>query len=151
MSEHHDPTPHRIVVGVDGSPSSQEALAWAIRQAKAVGATVDACTAWEYPQFYGSMGWSFPDGTAADLTDAAERVLHDALARAGAPETEVDVPTCVVYGTPAQVLLDAAKGAELLVVGSRGHGGFTGALLGSVGQHCVQHAPCPVVVVRHGT
>ena len=148
MSEHRDPTPHRIVVGVDGSASSQQALTWAVRQARATGAIVDACTAWEYPQFYGSMGWTFPDGTDAELGAAAERVLRDALAKATDPGMDVGVHTSVVYGTPAQVLLDAAKGAELLVVGNRGHGGFTGALLGSVSQHCVQHAPCPVVIVR---
>ncbi|WP_317620853.1 universal stress protein [Streptomyces sp. CBMA123] len=61
----------------------------------------------------------------------------------------VEIRTRVQEGGAAACLLDAARGAELLVVGSRGHGGFTGALLGSVGQHCVQHAPCPVVVVRH--
>lgn len=151
MSERGDPTPHRIVVGVDGSPSSQEALVWAIRQAKATGATVEACTAWEYPQFYGSIGWSFPDGTYAELAAAAQQVLRDALARAVEQGVEADVHSSVGYGTPAQVLLDAAKEAELLVVGNRGHGGFTGVLLGSVSQHCVQHAQCPVVIVRHGT
>jgi nucleotide-binding universal stress UspA family protein len=54
----------------------------------------------------------------------------------------------VVQGHPAQVLLDASAGAELLVIGSRGHGGFVGAMLGSVGQHCVHHATCPVVIIR---
>ncbi len=151
MSHHQDPTQHRIVVGVDGSDSSQEALRWAVGQAKATGATVDACTAWEYPQFYGSMGWSFPDGTDVELASAARQVLDGAVARATRPGEHDAVHTSVAYGTPAQVLLNAAKGARLLVVGNRGHGGFTGALLGSVSQHCVQHAPCPVVIVRGET
>ena len=60
----------------------------------------------------------------------------------------VDIRPVVVEDNPARALLDAAKGADLLVVGSRGHGGFTEALLGSVGQHCVHHAECPVVVIR---
>jgi nucleotide-binding universal stress UspA family protein len=104
----------RIVVGVDGSPSSIGALRWAIRQAELTGADVEAVIAWHYPIATGGYGWA-PTGMA----------------------TSFDF-------NPAQVLLGASDGADLLVVGSRGHGGFTEALLGSVSQHCVHHARCPV-------
>lgn len=78
-------------------------------------------------------------------------MLEEAIAGAGALPPGVKIQPTVRQGNAAQVLLEDAKGAELLVVGSRGHGGFTEALLGSVGQHCVHHATCPVVVIRDGT
>ncbi|PWI44735.1 universal stress protein [Streptomyces sp. ICBB 8177] len=140
----------RIVVGVDGSSTSKDALRWALRQARVTGATVEAVTAWEYPQFYGSMGWSPPE-TDPELERAARKVLADAIAEVASEEPGVEVRPVVAYGVPAAILLEAAKDAALLVVGNRGHGGFTGALLGSVGQHCVQHASCPVVIIRERT
>ena len=145
--EHH--TGSRIVAGVDGSPSSMSALRWAIRQAALTGATVDAVMAWHYPVAAGGYGWA-PTGMEGtfDFRDNAEKTIADAISSAVAPGTDVPVRARVVEGIPAQVLLDAADGADLLVVGSRGHGGFTEALLGSVSQHCVHHAHCPVVVIR---
>ncbi|QHC23014.1 universal stress protein [Streptomyces sp. GS7] len=139
----------RIVVGVDGSESSEEALRWAVRQAELTDSTVDAVTAWEYPPLYGSIGWiDAPQELASDMKAAASQALDHAVKEAVAPEQQARIHSVLAYGTPAAVLLDQARGADLLVVGSRGHGGFAGALLGSVGQHCTQHAPCPVVVVR---
>jgi nucleotide-binding universal stress UspA family protein len=138
----------RIVVGVDGSAGSTVALAWAMRQARLTDAAVEAVSAWVDPTLLGyGYGASvvFEGDTYPVL---AEKTLADTVAevteRAGGPVT---VLTRVVHGHPAQVLTAAAAGAELLVVGSRGHGAFAGMLLGSVSQHCVQHAPCPVVVV----
>ena len=137
----------RIVVGVDGSPSSIKALRWAIRQAKLTGAEVEAVTAWSYPSGY---GWApFSDG-AVDLEGDAGKILAEALAEVSGIAPDVVVEPLVVYGHAADVLVRAAKGADLLVVGSRGHGGFAGMLLGSVSQHCVHHAPCPVLVLRDG-
>jgi len=82
------------------------------------------------------------------IAGAAEKILAEAVADVAGPEQESPpVVTRIAEGPPAQVLLNAATGAELLVVGSRGHGTFAGMLLGSVSQHCVQHAPCPVVVI----
>ena len=147
MTNGHPPTP-RIVVGVDGSASSTQALEWAIRHAESTGGEVSAVTAWEYPQFYGSMGWMPPENEEGTVEQAARKVLADSIADTAGPEPAVTVHGTVAYGAAAPVLLKEAEGASLLVVGSRGHGGFAGALLGSVGQHCVQHAPCPVVVVR---
>jgi len=142
-------TESRVVVGVDGSPSSLSALRWAIRQAGLTGVTVDAVIAWHYPVPTGGYGWA-PTSMAAsfDFKQNAEQTLAEAIGEAAVPASLVPVRAVVAEGNPASVLLDAAEGAELLVVGSRGHGGFTEALLGSVGQHCVHHAPCPVVVVR---
>ena len=145
--EHH--TGPRIVAGVDGSPSSLSALRWAIRQAALTSAAVDAVIAWHYPAAAVGYGWA-PSGPDAgfDFRETAEKTLSDAIASAVDPGSDVGVRPRVVEGNPAQVLLDASEDADLLVVGSRGHGGFTGALLGSVSQHCVHHAHCPVVVIR---
>jgi len=139
----------RIVAGVDGSPSSVSALRWAIRQAELTGAAVDAVIAWHYPVPAGGYGWA-PTGMEGsfDFKENAEKVLADAIGTAYDPGSGVRVRARAVEGNAAQVLLDASDGADLLVVGSRGHGGFTEALLGSVSQHCVHHAHCPVVVIR---
>jgi len=139
MNAEHE---HRIVVGVDGSPSSKAALAWAIGQAKLTGAVVEAVTAWDYPATYGYAA-AVVD---VDWEGLAAQVLRDAVAEV-APDAAA-IMQRVSEGNAAQVLLDASAGADLLVVGSRGHGGFVEALLGSVSQHMVHHATCPVVVIR---
>ncbi|MFE6691796.1 universal stress protein [Streptomyces sp. NPDC057743] len=142
----------RIVVGVDGSDSSKEALRWAVRQAELTDSTVCPVTAWEYPPLYGSIGWiDAPRELAADVKNAAGQTLDQTIKDVVPPEQMARVCGGLAYGTPVAVLLDQARDADLLVVGSRGHGGFAGALLGSVSQHCTQHAPCPVVVVREKT
>jgi len=145
--EHH--TGSRIVAGIDGSSSSVSALRWAIRQAELTDATVEAVIAWHYPMPTGGYGWA-PTGmaTSFDFKENAAKVLAEAINTACGPGGNAPVDARVVEGNPAQVLLDASDGADLLVVGSRGHGGFTEALLGSVGQHCVHYARCPVVVIR---
>ncbi|MCU7826435.1 universal stress protein [Kitasatospora sp. DSM 101779] len=137
----------RIVVGVDGSPASEEALRWAVRHAALVGGTVDAVIAWEYPASY---GWPAPILEGFDFEDNARRCLAGAVTAVtgGTPDGDAPIRQLVVQGHPAAALLDASEEADVLVVGNRGHGGFTEALLGSVGQHCVHHGRCPVVVVR---
>jgi nucleotide-binding universal stress UspA family protein len=139
----------RIVAAVDGSPSSMSALRWAIRQAGLTGAAVDAVIAWHYPPAAGGYGWA-STGTEEgfNFQKNAEVTLAGAINSTPEPGNGVPVRARVVEGNAAQVLLDASDGADLLVVGSRGHGGFTEALLGSVSQHCVHHAHCPVVVIR---
>jgi len=140
----------RIVVGVDGSENAKTALRWAIGQARLTDAALDAVTAWQDPAMSGfSYGWSpmlFDGDSIATLT---EKTLDETVAEVTGHDDGPPVPinTRVVQGHPAQVLLSAASGAHLLVLGSRGHGTFAGILLGSVSQHCVQHAPCPVVIV----
>jgi nucleotide-binding universal stress UspA family protein len=139
----------RIVAGVDGSSSSMSALSWAIRQAGLTGSAVDAVITWQYPAAGVGFGWA---PTVADqgydFREIAEKVLTDAISSTLDPASDVSVRAHVLQGNPAQVLIEAAAGADLLVVGSRGHGGFAEALLGSVSQHCVQHASCPVVIIR---
>jgi nucleotide-binding universal stress UspA family protein len=141
----------RIVVGVDGSPSSKSALAWAVEQAGRTGATVEAVIAWHYPVMVGGMPFA-PIGVieGEGFGDSAAQVLSETIAATVDPDGPVKVSSVVREGNAAQVLLDETKGAALLVVGSRGHGGFTEAMLGSVSQACVHHAQCPVVIVRAG-
>jgi nucleotide-binding universal stress UspA family protein len=147
MSAQDYPEGPRIVAAVDGSDSSLSALRWAIRQAGLTGAAVDAVAAWHYP--VSSYGY-VPVGDAEDydFQKITEKVLSDAISGSLEPGSDVRVRSHAVEGHAAQVLIDASDGADLLVVGSRGHGGFTEALLGSVSQHCVHYAHCPVVVIR---
>jgi nucleotide-binding universal stress UspA family protein len=139
----------RIVVGVDGSPSSRAALRWAVRQAKFTGGTIDAVIAWQIPVMLESYSWA-PIGAeeAIDFGAEAKKTIEAVISEDVAPADQHLVTSHVVNGHPAQVLLDAASGADLLVVGSRGHGAFAEALLGSVGQYCVHHAHCPVLIIR---
>lgn len=134
-----------IVVGIDGSPSSLAALRWALDQAERTGATLRAVHAWERPSAWGQPVPVYPGDHLE--RDADER-LAQIIEAATADRRPVEVSRMVVKGDPASALLDESEGADLLVVGSRGHGGFAGALLGSVSQKCVHHATCPVVVVR---
>ncbi|MFJ2302060.1 universal stress protein [Streptomyces sp. NPDC087787] len=139
----------RIVVGVDGSEPSKAALRWAVSQARLTGGVVDAVIAWDFPTPW--FGLTPPTDTdPTDYQKQARKILDQAIDEAlgPGPGRPVDLRPVSAHGHPAAVLLDAAEGAQLLVVGNRGRGGFSEALLGSVGQHCVQHAPCPVVVVR---
>jgi nucleotide-binding universal stress UspA family protein len=135
----------RIVVGVDGSAPSKAALAWAVSQARLTGATVEAIIAWEYPM---TFGYPALEALTVDFRGIAGQVLARTIAQVAVPGQPVTITSTVSEGNAARVLLDAAAEADLLVVGSRGHGGFVGALLGSVGQHCVHYATCPVVVIR---
>lgn len=141
----------RIVVGVDGSASSRSALRWAVRQAELTGGTVDAVISWQIPAAVTGFGWTVPLPDTS-FEDIAKQALAEAISDVTGPgeDHEVRVRPLVVHGLPAQVLIDASADADLLVVGSRGHGGFTEALLGSVGQHCVQHAHSPVLITRGG-
>ncbi len=137
----------RVVVGVDGSSGAQAALEFAVAEAALRGASVHAVHSWQCPVSDG--GWVVP---VTEYETYARGVLADAVARAAPAEvhrlTEPPVTSDLQEGHPAERLLAAARGAALLVVGSRGHGGFVGLLLGSVSQYCITHATCPVVVVR---
>jgi len=137
----------RIVVGIDGSGPSKAALRWAIHQAKLTGSSVDAVTAWRYPSTYGITPGS---ESALDFEMNAKSALVEALAEVSGQEPDVPVRPLLAEGAAADVLLHESKGADLLVVGSRGHGGFASALLGSVSMYCVLHAHCPVLVLRDG-
>ncbi len=144
------PAPGRVVVGVDGSPCSAQALLWALRQAVLTGASVDVLACWQRPMsMAGAAG--FGPYVEVDLTDEMTEVLAKAVAAGVVDVAGADALTVrsrVVEAHPARALLDAAVGADLLVVGSRGHGELSGLLLGSTGLHCATHAACPVLVVR---
>lgn len=133
-----------IVVGVDGSPASAQALRWAVSMAKLTGEEVHAVTAWMPPTAY---GWG-PVIDEVDWEENGRTVLAEAVKDALDGEDAGRVRQDVVRGHPAQVLIDAARDAALLVVGNRGHGGFAGMLLGSVSRHVSAHARCPVLVVH---
>ena len=137
-------TAPRIVVGVDGYESSTAALRWAIHQANLTGAVVEAVTAWHIPV---GTGW-LPPADMPDYQGDAAAILTESITEMYAIDPDVVVCPRVVRGDAGRVLVDAAEGADLLVVGCRGHGGLTEALLGSVGQFCVHYAPCPVVIMR---
>jgi nucleotide-binding universal stress UspA family protein len=139
-----------IVVGIDGSKGSSEALRWAIAESRLRSLPVRAVHAWSYnqplvPSFVGYPYSAETFGNAIDDRWQAEQRLERATSELG---QEHEIERVVVEGSAAQVLIDAVGEADLLVVGSRGHGGFTNLLLGSVSQQCAQHAPCPVVIVR---
>ena len=134
-----------VVVGVDGSPSSHDALRWAVRYAELIGAEVIAVAAWELPHAY---GWSAPSVDPAFDRNADELGLTEQVEQVVGASAAARVRTRMVQGNPVEVLLAESEGAEALVVGSRGLGGFRRALLGSVSQQCATHARCPVVIVR---
>jgi nucleotide-binding universal stress UspA family protein len=138
-----------IVVGVDGSDGSLDALQYAIDEARSHGADVEAVSAWHVPTMIYTGGYipMPPDPTGFER--ATKAALDKALSEVAAETDGVEITPVVREGQAAEVLVEAAKSADLLVVGSRGRGGFTGLLLGSVSQQCAQHAPCPVVVVPH--
>jgi nucleotide-binding universal stress UspA family protein len=142
-----------IIVGVDGSAESIEALRWAIAEARLRETAVRAVHAWRYPlatagdPFFGPAFDPLPL-EPSELRELAASGLAEAVGRATADPHAVEQE--VVEGHPAEELVRAAKDADMLVVGSRGHGGFSELLLGSVSHACAHHATCPVVIVRGG-
>lgn len=150
-----------VVVGVDGSATSVEALRWALRHAAMLSAPVHVVVAWEQPVGYGAVPPLGAPGVAYRVTastepledvsvaarEGAEHVAQEALARAGAASALVPLESLVVEGPAGPLLVDRSGEAEVLVVGASGHGAFMGLVLGSVAQHVTTHARCPVVVV----
>jgi nucleotide-binding universal stress UspA family protein len=137
----------RIVAAVDGSDTGRSALGWAVEEARVHGARVIAVHAWSEPP----VGTYSLDAFAVDpevFRLAAQEVLdHDVAEVTGAGDEAPEIESRLVQGGASGVIIDAASGADLVVVGSRGRGGFAGLLLGSVSQQVVHHAPCPVVVI----
>jgi nucleotide-binding universal stress UspA family protein len=137
----------KIVVGVDGSGGSIRALAWALEEALHRGAHVEVVHTWQLPYIGVEAVMASVALREGDFEVAASALLDVTIAQVGPLPLGVQVERVVVHGPAAQVLKERAKDADLLVVGSRGRGGFAGLLLGAVSQQCAQHAPCPVVVV----
>ncbi len=138
-------TAARIVVGIDGSASSKAALRWAAQYAKLTGLPIAAVTVWSFPV---SWGWSPPWPQEFSPEQNARAVLEETISEVLGAGPGVAVEILVLEGHPAPVLVEQSRSAELLVVGSRGHGEFFGMLLGSVSEFLTAHAHCPVVVVR---
>lgn len=132
----------RVIVGVDGSKASKRALRWTADYAVATGAHIEAIAVWEMPATYGWISG------AVDETplEAAHKGLASVVTEVVGAEPRVELT--VARGHAAHALVEASKRADLLVLGSRGMGGFKGMLIGSVSHYCVQHADCPVVVFR---
>lgn len=138
-----------IVVGVDGSPGAARAVEWAAGEAKLRGTGLTLVHAWHIP---GAVTMTAAGATAAEwqvVEDAAHAVLDEMAEDAFG--YGVEVKAVLVQAQAAPALIEQAAGADLLVVGTRGRGGFAGLLLGSVSQAVAHHAPCPVVVVPPGT
>jgi nucleotide-binding universal stress UspA family protein len=139
-----------IVVGVDGSTSARLATRWAAREAQLRHADLILASAWNMPlDGYNFGDVPFSEDALKALEVEAEERLAEAAEDARLVATDLWIVTEAVQGQAAGVLLHASRDADLLVVGSRGLGGFRGLLLGSVSRQCVDHASCPVVVVRH--
>jgi nucleotide-binding universal stress UspA family protein len=136
-----------VVVGVDGSPGSVAALRVAIEEAKLRSTNVVAVTAWHPPTAGYETKWVAAQLDEATFREGATAMLEGTLAEVDT--SGVEIRAFVAHGPAAEVLVEQARDADLLVVGSRGLGGFRGLLLGSVGQHCSQHATCPVLIVPH--
>jgi nucleotide-binding universal stress UspA family protein len=131
-----------IVVGVDGSDGSRDAVRWAAEQARLTGAELRAVASWRWPNYVTRI----PPGV--DLRADTQRILQQVMAEIRAEFPDVAVSEHVVEGPGGPALLSQADGATLLVVGARGRAAFPGMLLGSVAEYCVRNGSCPVVVVR---
>jgi nucleotide-binding universal stress UspA family protein len=142
-------SPHeRVVVGVDGSEPSKQALRWGLFLAQTTGAGIDAVMAWMIPAYAGAGGvWPADWNPKQDAID----VLHGTVTEVLGEQPPIPVREIVTAGGAARVLLEASKDARILVVGSRGHGGFSGLLLGSVSAACAEHAPGAVLVIHGDT
>jgi len=140
----------RIVVGIDGSETAVTGLRWAISEAKLRGATVDAVNAWNYP-YVSVPGAIIPAEPWADQAKDVAVELDDAMAavKDEAEAAGVEINPIVTEGPPAAVLCEAAIDADLIVVGSQGHGALHRFVLGSVSQDVLHNSPCPVVVIPH--
>jgi nucleotide-binding universal stress UspA family protein len=141
----------KLVVGIDGSDASKHALRWAIEEARVHGASVIALHAWQVPPPVAEVGpMPTPDPVSflPELQEAAEKQVTGLVEEVVGGDKSVTVERVAVEAPPASALLDAARDADLVVVGSRGLGGFKTLVLGSVSHQVAQHAPCPVVIHR---
>jgi len=142
MSEQADRKP--IIVGVDGSPTSIDALRKAAEIGQFTGAPLEAITAWQFP--FGYDGTFSPEVWSPE--EDAKRVLGSAIAEAFGAERPEGLTSMTIPGPAAPVLIKRSENATMLVLGSRGRGGFAGLLLGSVSTACAQHAHCPVLIMH---
>jgi nucleotide-binding universal stress UspA family protein len=139
-----------IVVGVDGSAGARAALEFAAREAALRRARLRIVCAWEIPPsvYAGGFGPTLDQPTLDGFRYGAETIVNEATAAAKEMQPTIETDGKAVQGQPAEVLLQEARDADLIVVSNRGHGGFASLMLGSVSHQVVQHAPCPVTIVR---
>jgi nucleotide-binding universal stress UspA family protein len=142
---HEVPT---VVVGVDGSKASAKAIEFAFDQADAVHAQVIGVHAWTSPYLTYADGQSMLKFDEEEVLESCRLLVAESVAGAAADHPDVHWETRLVSGQAARVILRTAESADLVVVGSRGHGGFTGLLLGSVSQSVLHHTHCPIAIVR---
>ncbi|NYF98498.1 universal stress protein [Janibacter cremeus] len=135
-----------IIVGIDGSADSVRALKWAAEHARLVDAPLVGLVAWDLEPVYGYMAMTNWE-TSESVEREARTMMADAIGDALGKDAQIEERS--VRGHAAKVLVEASEDAQLVVVGSRGRGGFMGMLLGSVSQHVVTHARCPVMVMPH--
>jgi nucleotide-binding universal stress UspA family protein len=136
-----------VVVGVDGSEGAVAALRFALDEARLRGCGVKVVSAWHIPTAAYESGWVPIPVEITDYEQRGTTALETTIERAGADTSGVEITRIVREGQPAEVLVAEATADDLLVVGSRGRGGFRGLLLGSTSQQCAHHAPCPVAIV----
>ncbi|MDA8385206.1 MAG: universal stress protein [Actinomycetota bacterium] len=135
---------NRVVVGIDGSAASEEALAWAADESRVRGAVLEIDHVWSLP----NLGYGGFVAQIDDFEKDAKELLEKVTDRARKNHPDLTIESNLLEGPPAPALIVRGKRADLLVVGSRGHGGFTGLMLGSVSQQLVHHAEFPIVVVH---
>ncbi|MGW4458021.1 universal stress protein [Streptomyces albidoflavus] len=152
MTENAPETRPVIVAGVDGSPTSREALRWAAEEARLRTATLRVVCGWEWSSPFNLIGpaleYAAPDADTPSMEELTRAKAEEVVGETLGEEPGVPVEVRVVQGPATRVLVDASEGATLIVVGTRGHSGLKGAVLGSVSRHVTQHARCNVVVVR---
>lgn len=138
-----------VVVGVDGSEQSIAALRWAARYREGCGGTIRAVRAWHYPAAVGPGPEGRAPQSVTGQVEQEQQELLDSAVRQVYPDGPPEgVAATLAYGHAAEALIEQSQAADLLVVGNKGHGAFTGMLLGSVSMHCVTSAACPVLVIR---
>jgi nucleotide-binding universal stress UspA family protein len=141
----------KIVVGIDGSEAAKNALRWALEEARLRSAEIVAVHAWEAPSAMPEPGPA-PGfdlvGILPEVEEAGERLVKAVVEEVVGDDSDVTVEPVAIQGPAASVLVEAARDADMLVVGSRGHGGFTALLLGSVSKQLAHHAPCPLLIHR---
>jgi nucleotide-binding universal stress UspA family protein len=137
----------RVVVGIDGSVASTEALEWTAKYGALTDSAIEILITWDWPTTYG-LAAPLPDDY--DPSEGMAEILSKATSDLRSRYSELEITSRVVQGHPARILVGASEEADLLVVGSRGHGEFVGMLIGSVSEYCVAHAHCSVLVHRIG-
>ncbi|MDA8270761.1 MAG: universal stress protein [Actinomycetota bacterium] len=135
---------NKIIVGVDGSPSSNAPLEWAAQEAEIRGSTLELIHAWNYP----NLGYEGYVAVLEDFEKDASALLNEVVASVRKNYPNLKLVSSPIQGPTAQTIMDRAKEADMVVVGSRGRGGFSALLLGSVGQQLVHHCPAPVVIIH---